>query len=57
MWKSQIVVERLDRTPVAQQQTEFVERKGLGHPDYIIDSFCEASSRALSRYYKERYGM
>lgn len=57
MWKSQIVVEKLDRVPVNLQQTEFVERKGLGHPDYIIDSACEAASRALSRYYKERYGM
>ncbi|MCS7125984.1 MAG: methionine adenosyltransferase [Aigarchaeota archaeon] len=57
MWRSQIIVERLDRVPVHRQQTEFVERKGLGHPDYIIDSACEAASRALSRYYKERYGM
>lgn len=57
MWKSQIIVERIDRIPVASQQTEFVERKGVGHPDYIIDSACEAASRALSRYYKERYGL
>ncbi len=56
MWKSQIIVERIDRLPVASQQTEFVERKGVGHPDYIIDSACEAASRALSRYYKEKYG-
>ncbi|MEM3544668.1 MAG: methionine adenosyltransferase, partial [Nitrososphaerota archaeon] len=56
MWKSQIIVERLDRVPTICQQTEFVERKGVGHPDYIIDSACEAASRALSRYYKERYG-
>ncbi len=57
MTKSSIVVERLDRAPVAKQQTELVERKGLGHPDYIIDSACEAASRALSRYYLEHYGM
>lgn len=56
MWRSQIIVERLDKVPTASQQTEFVERKGVGHPDYIIDSACEAASRALSRYYKERYG-
>lgn len=56
MWKSQIIVERLHKVPTVCQQTEFVERKGVGHPDYIIDSACEAASRALSRYYKERYG-
>lgn len=57
MIKSSIIVERLDRTPVAKQQTELVERKGLGHPDYIIDSACEAASRALSKYYLEHYGI
>jgi len=56
MPKSTIVVERLDRTPVVKQQTELVERKGLGHPDYIIDSACEAASRALSKYYLDHYG-
>lgn len=56
MPKSRIVVERLDRTPVVKQQTELVERKGLGHPDYIIDAACEAASRALSKYYLEHYG-
>lgn len=56
MWRSQIIVERIDKIPTTSQQTEFVERKGVGHPDFIIDSACEAASRALSRYYKEKYG-
>jgi len=56
MPRSRIVVERIDRVPVKDQHTELVERKGLGHPDYIIDSVCESASRALSRYYIERFG-
>ncbi|MEZ0393548.1 MAG: methionine adenosyltransferase [Desulfurococcaceae archaeon] len=35
---------------------ELVERKGLGHPDYIADSASEAASRALSAYYLKNYG-
>ncbi len=35
---------------------EMVERKGLGHPDYIADGIAEAVSRELCRYYIERYG-
>ncbi|NPB04500.1 MAG: methionine adenosyltransferase [Thermotogae bacterium] len=35
---------------------EIVERKGTGHPDTICDSIAEEYSRALSRFYLERYG-
>ncbi len=35
---------------------EMVERKGLGHPDYIADGIAEAVSRELCRHYVERYG-
>ena len=35
---------------------EMVERKGLGHPDYIADGIAEAVSRELCRYYIEHYG-
>jgi len=35
---------------------EIVERKGLGHPDTICDAVAEAFSRALSRFYQERFG-
>ncbi|HID80336.1 MAG TPA: methionine adenosyltransferase [Ignisphaera sp.] len=35
---------------------EMVERKGLGHPDYIADGIAEAVSRELCRYYMEHYG-
>ena len=35
---------------------EIVERKGLGHPDYIADCLAEAFSRNLSKYYIEHFG-
>ncbi|MEM3102514.1 MAG: methionine adenosyltransferase, partial [Candidatus Caldarchaeum sp.] len=51
-----VAVEPLDRTPVEQQEIEMVERKGLGHPDYIIDSACEEASLMLSKYYLKEFG-
>ncbi len=56
MQTSRIVVERINRLPVTQQYVELVERKGLGHPDYIIDSACEYASIALSKYYLDNFG-
>lgn len=52
-----IVVERLRFVPVEEQSVELVERKGLGHPDYIADAVAEASSVALSKYYLKKYGV
>ncbi len=51
-----IYVERLERKPISDQYVELVERKGLGHPDYMADAAAEASSVELSRYYLEKYG-
>lgn len=56
MQRSKIVVERLNRLPVKDQYVELVERKGLGHPDYIIDAACECASLVLSKYYLENFG-
>ncbi|MEM2555903.1 MAG: methionine adenosyltransferase, partial [Candidatus Caldarchaeum sp.] len=53
---SYVTVEPLDRTPVEEQEIELVERKGLGHPDYIIDSACEEASVMLSKYYLKEFG-
>jgi S-adenosylmethionine synthetase len=53
---SYVVVEPLDKKPVEQQEIEMVERKGLGHPDYIIDSACEEASIMLSQYYFQEFG-
>lgn len=41
----------IDRLPV-----EIVERKGLGHPDTICDALAEELSRALCRFYLDRFG-
>ncbi|MEB3861566.1 MAG: methionine adenosyltransferase [Desulfurococcales archaeon] len=51
-----IVVEAYRHPSVEEYEVELVERKGLGHPDYISDAAAEVASRALSRYYLERYG-
>ncbi|MBU5688085.1 MAG: methionine adenosyltransferase [Candidatus Aenigmarchaeota archaeon] len=35
---------------------EIVERKGIGHPDSVIDGICEAASRELSKFYMDEKG-
>ena len=51
-----IFIEELTHDPIETQDVEFVERKGIGHPDSIADGLAESVSRALCRMYKERYG-
>lgn len=36
---------------------EIVERKGIGHPDTVCDAIAEELSRALSRFYLEKFGL
>jgi len=48
-------VTSVDGDPVADQRTEFVERKGIGHPDSLCDGVAEAVSRRLSRYYRREF--
>lgn len=45
----------LDELPLAQQDIELVERKGVGHPDSICDGLAEAVSRSLSKEYLKRF--
>ena len=52
-----IVVEVIKSPPMESLTVELVERKGLGHPDYIADSASEMASVALSKYYLEHYGV
>ncbi len=52
----EIRVETLDHRPVGQQQFEYVERKGLGHPDSICDAVMEAVSLALGQAYLQTAG-
>lgn len=49
-------MEELIHTPIEEQKIEFVERKGLGHPDSIADALAETVSRNLSREYLKRFG-
>lgn len=51
-----IEIELLRMYSVRSMKVELVERKGLGHPDYIADSASEAASRALSKYYLKEFG-
>ncbi|MGM0388629.1 MAG: methionine adenosyltransferase [Natrinema limicola] len=56
MADSAVTVHHLEHDPVTSRATEFVERKGLGHPDSICDGIAEAISRRLSQYYLEEFG-
>ena len=49
-------VEPLAMPATARREVEFVERKGLGHPDSICDSVMEAISVALSQAYVKAVG-
>lgn len=51
-----IIIEKLKARPVSDYHVEIVERKGVGHPDYICDAIMDNISVALSRVYKERFG-
>jgi S-adenosylmethionine synthetase len=51
-----IYIEEINRIPVNNQATEYVERKGIGHPDTLIDGICERASIELSKYYLNEVG-
>ena len=51
-----IVVEDLKQTPLEKQRIEIVERKGLGHPDYMCDAIMDQVSIRLSKEYLEKAG-
>ncbi len=51
-----VVVSKLSLPPQDEIDTEIVERKGTGHPDYISDAISEEASRQLSLYYLNRFG-
>jgi len=52
----QLSVTTVDGDPVGRRDIEFVERKGIGHPDSLYDGVAEAVSRRLSRYYRDEFG-
>jgi len=49
-------IQHLPHLPAHRRETEYVERKGLGHPDSICDAVMESVSVALSRAYIESAG-
>ncbi len=51
-----IEIEELGATPITERKVEVVERKGLGHPDYICDSIMNQVSVELSKEYIRRFG-
>lgn len=51
-----ISIHRLDVKPIYEQNTEYVERKGLGHPDSLIDGIVDETSHVLCREYLDKCG-
>jgi S-adenosylmethionine synthetase len=51
-----IFVKELKQLPTEEQKIEIVERKGLGHPDYICDAVMNSVSIALSEEYLKKFG-
>ncbi|MDO8553432.1 MAG: methionine adenosyltransferase [Candidatus Micrarchaeota archaeon] len=51
-----IIIEKGSYIPAPKREVELVERKGLGHPDSIIDGMMEEISRELSKEYINQFG-
>jgi S-adenosylmethionine synthetase len=51
-----IIVEEFRQTPLEKQRLEIVERKGLGHPDYVCDAVMDQISISLSKEYLKKAG-
>jgi len=49
-------INQADITPIDERSFEFVERKGKGHPDSLIDGIVEEISRSLCVSYLEEFG-
>ncbi len=49
-------LELIKATPTHLKEVEIVERKGVGHPDYICDAVMETISVSLSRVYIKEFG-
>lgn len=51
-----VEITTLPGDPIEDKRAEFVERKGIGHPDTICDGIAEAVSRALCQEYLAEFG-
>ena len=56
MTQRNILVNALEQTPLEQQKLEIVERKGLGHPDFVCDNIMDRISVKLSQEYVRKAG-
>jgi len=56
MPKRNIIVEMEKCLPPFKRHVELVERKGLGHPDTLIDGIMEEVSKSLSKEYIKEFG-
>lgn len=54
---SSIRIEQKNHMLVEEQAVEFVERKGIGHPDSLIDGIVENVSLELIKEYRKKAGM
>jgi S-adenosylmethionine synthetase len=52
----EVQIDAISQAALGRQENEYVERKGLGHPDSICDAVMESISVALSRAYLEIAG-
>ena len=52
-----LILTELNAASRTSQPVEIVERKGIGHPDTVCDALAEELSRALCRFYLERFGL
>ncbi|MEM3227931.1 MAG: methionine adenosyltransferase [Candidatus Micrarchaeaceae archaeon] len=52
-----ISISRIDHKPIEEQDVEYVERKGIGHPDSLIDGIVEKAAVELSKYYIDKTGL
>jgi S-adenosylmethionine synthetase len=51
-----IIVEEFKQPPLEKQKLEIVERKGLGHPDYICDAVLDRVCIGLCKEYLKKFG-
>lgn len=49
-----IFIEKI-KDPVEKREVEFVESKGVGHPDSICDAVCEECGKALAMFYLKNF--
>ncbi len=54
---SNVIISNGRQKAVSEQDVEYVERKGIGHPDTLIDGIVEKAAVELSKAYMEKTGM